>query len=182
MPREPDVFGQPTRPRSSSVAWTTCADLAHLRPLDARHRIEIDAQLVGMIEIVGAHRMRMQLEAREVRHPDAAPPHRAARLLRRVRPDGNCSATTSIQAAAMPGARFWKKNSPLDAVRIAHQHVRPAAGAAQRAVGDGEVVARQIELGVPGLRKQHLARVRDRHLAPVYIENLVLGAGCHGNR
>ena len=44
-------------------------DLAHLRPRDAGHRIEIDAQLVGMIEIVGAHRVRMQLEAREVRHP-----------------------------------------------------------------------------------------------------------------
>jgi polyisoprenoid-binding protein YceI len=27
-----------------------------LRPLDARHRIEVDAQLVGMVEILGAHR------------------------------------------------------------------------------------------------------------------------------
>ena len=25
MPREPDVFGQPTRPKSSSVVRTTCA-------------------------------------------------------------------------------------------------------------------------------------------------------------
>ena len=43
--------------------------LADLRPLDARHRIEIHAQLVGMVEIVGAHRVRMQLEAGEVGHP-----------------------------------------------------------------------------------------------------------------
>ena len=44
-------------------------DLAHLRPFDAGHGIEIDPQLVGMIEVLGAHRMRMQLEAREVGQP-----------------------------------------------------------------------------------------------------------------
>ncbi len=43
--------------------------LRHLRPLDARHRIQIDTQLVWMIEIFRADRMRMQLEAGEVRHP-----------------------------------------------------------------------------------------------------------------
>ena len=55
----------------SRRAWrcTTPRDLADLAPRDARHRIEIDAQLVGMIEIVGAHRMRVQLEAGEVGHP-----------------------------------------------------------------------------------------------------------------
>ena len=39
------------------------------RPLDPRHRIEINAELVRMIEIVGAHRMRVKLEAGEVGHP-----------------------------------------------------------------------------------------------------------------
>ena len=34
-----------------------------------RHRIEIDAQLVGMIEIVVSNRVWMQLEAGEVGHP-----------------------------------------------------------------------------------------------------------------
>jgi hypothetical protein len=33
-----------------------------LRPRDARHGVEVDAQLVRMIEIVGADRMRVQLE------------------------------------------------------------------------------------------------------------------------
>ena len=52
-----------------------------------------------------------------------------------------------------------------DAVGIAHQHVRPAAGAAQRALGPRGSSA-------PGrawcarLREQDLAGVRDRHLAP----------------
>jgi hypothetical protein len=48
IPRDPDVFGQPTRP------W---------------HRVEIYPQLVRMIEVIRAHGMRMQLEAREVGHP-----------------------------------------------------------------------------------------------------------------
>ena len=43
--------------------------VADLMPRHAWHRIEIDAKLVRMIEIVSAHRMRMQLEAREIRHP-----------------------------------------------------------------------------------------------------------------
>ena len=42
---------------------------AHVRPTDARTRIEIDPQLVRMIEIAGAHRMRMQLDATEIDDP-----------------------------------------------------------------------------------------------------------------
>ena len=39
------------------------------RPADARHRVEIDAQLVGMLEVVGAHRVRVQVDAAEVDDP-----------------------------------------------------------------------------------------------------------------
>ena len=63
----------------------------------------------------------------------------------------------------------------LDAVRVAHQHVRPPAGAAQRAVGDREVVAHEIQLRETGLGKQHLARVRDRDLAASDDETFVFG-------
>jgi hypothetical protein len=44
--------------------------LSNLGPLDAGHRVEIHAQLIGMIQLVGPDRMRMQLEAGEVGHPD----------------------------------------------------------------------------------------------------------------
>ena len=50
----------------------------------------------------------------------------------------------------------------VDAVRIADEHVRPPAGGAQRAIGDREVVAHEIELRVASLREKHLARVGDR--------------------
>ena len=35
----------------------------------SRDRIEIHAQFVGMLQIVGPHGMRMELETRQVRHP-----------------------------------------------------------------------------------------------------------------
>src|SRR5207248_10125844 len=44
-------------------------DLLQLWPLDAWNRIEGHTQFVGMIEIVRAHGMRMELEAGEVGHP-----------------------------------------------------------------------------------------------------------------
>ena len=65
-----------------------------------------------------------------------------------VRPDGNVSATTSIHGGPRLRRALLVEELAADAVRIAHEHVRPSAGAAQRAVGDGEVVAREIELGV----------------------------------
>src|SRR2546422_1471082 len=50
----------------------------------------------------------------------------------------------------------------VDAVRITDEHVRPSARASQRALGHCEVVAREIELRVTRLRKQHLVGIRDR--------------------
>ncbi|OLC58683.1 MAG: hypothetical protein AUH76_16750 [Candidatus Rokubacteria bacterium 13_1_40CM_4_67_11] len=65
--------------------------LTHLRPLDAGHGIEVHAQLVGMVQVLGADRMRVQLEAGEVGEP-------------RQR---SGVATTSIHGGRASGARFW---------------------------------------------------------------------------
>ena len=60
-------------PADQSDVVQRCAhdtgDLPYLRPLHAWDRIEIDAQLVWMIEVVRAHWMRVQLQTREVGHP-----------------------------------------------------------------------------------------------------------------
>ena len=107
MPREPDVFGQPTRPKSLEHLAHDARDLLQLRPLDARHRIEVDAQLVRMIEILGAHRMRVELEAAEVRHPRQR--GRVARhdLLRRRGRTESAARRPRSSPAAQLGARFW---------------------------------------------------------------------------
>ena len=43
--------------------------LAHLWPLDAGHRVEVDPQLVGVLQVVGPYRVRVQVDAAEVDHP-----------------------------------------------------------------------------------------------------------------
>src|SRR5690606_17714222 len=67
----------------------------------------------------------------------------------------------------------------LDAVRIAYEHVRASPCGVQRAVGDGQVVAHDVELRMPGRGKQHLARVRHGHLAACRYDQLRLGRSRH---
>ena len=103
-PRLPDVLASP--PGQVIKVGEHLCNLADLRPFDAGHRIEVDAQLVGMLEVLGAHRMRVQLEAGEVRHPARAAASRGT-TSSAARPDGKRSSTTSIQAGRACGARFW---------------------------------------------------------------------------
>ena len=175
MPREPDVFGQPTRPKSSSVARTTLRDLADLRP---RRRPAPDRDRRAARRDDRDRRRAPDADAARGRRGSPstrAPPRRAARLLRRCGRTETAARRPRSTAGRDSGARFWIEELAVDAVRIAHEHVRPAAGAAQRAVGDGEVVAHEIELGVAGLGEQHLARVRDRDLAAGDYETFVFG-------
>ena len=59
------------------------SDRANLGPVDARHGIQIDAQFVGMIEIVGADRMRDAAPGTPDSPSSRAPRRRAGRLLPR---------------------------------------------------------------------------------------------------
>jgi hypothetical protein len=45
-------------------------DTSHICPRDPGTRIEIDAQFIRMLEIAGAHGMRVKLEAAQVNSPD----------------------------------------------------------------------------------------------------------------
>ncbi len=92
----------------------------------------------------------MQFEAGEVRHP-----HERGRV---TRDDlfGRPSRWKFQRCYVDPrrprlGCALLEKEFAVDAVRIPHQDVGPIAGAAQRAVGHGEVVARQIQFRVTGL-------------------------------
>ena len=127
-----------------------------------------------MIEIVGAHRVRMQLEARKVGHPEQR---------RRIARHDFFRAPAGWKAERRPrrstsGREFGRallvEELAVDAVRIAHEHVGPVAGRAQRALGHRQVVARQIELGITRLREQHFPRVRDGDLPPVNRQDLAV--------
>ena len=53
----------------------------------------------------------------------------------------------------------------MDAVGVAHEHVRPPARAPQRSLRHREVIADDVQLGDASLGEIDLARVGDRHLA-----------------
>ena len=135
-------------------------DLPDLRPLDARNRIEVDAQLVGMVEVLCADRMRMQLEAREVRHP---------RELGRMPRDHLVGAATrreadrrDLELGGPLGRRpLLEEEGAADTVGIADQHAGTTAGAAERPVGDRHVVLHEIELRDLRVGDQQARRVRD---------------------
>ena len=121
-------------------------DVEDLPPVHAGHRVEVDAQLVGVVEVLGQHRMRIEVDAAEVDHPASPAASRSTASLADV-PEAYFSSATSIQSGRFSGARFWKKASCVDALDEAFEDHRAARDAAQRAVRDGEVVADQVQLG-----------------------------------
>ena len=130
-----------------------------------------------MIQVFGPDRMRVQLEAGEVGHP-----HERGRVTRHDLFGG--AAGRKPQRDRLDVLRTRRGRALLieelagDPVRIADQHVRPAARRAQGAVGHRDVVARQIEFRVTGLGEQHLARVRDHDVTSGDGQDLAwLGCG-----
>ena len=121
--------------------------LADLLPLDAGHRIEVHPQLVGMIQILRSHGMGVQLQAGQVGEPGQrrrVAGHDFVRAATGGEPEGD-----DLDPRRAGGRRALLVEELLaDAVGIAHQHVGPAARAAERAFGDRDVVVHQVELGV----------------------------------
>jgi hypothetical protein len=167
MPRDPDVFGHPVRPKSASTSLATSATAT-----DAGHRIKVHPQLVGMIKVAGADRMRVEVDAAQVRHPGE---------LRRVPDDhllggapGREAQLDGLDPVRPRGRRPLLEEGRLGcALHEALEDHRPPRHPAQRAVGDGQVVPDHVQLGVPGLREVHLVRVADRHGAAGHLQDLL---------
>ena len=69
IPREPEVFGQPTSPTASSASRATSATSRICDHGTPGHRVEVHPQLVGMVEVLGADRVRVEVDAAEVGDP-----------------------------------------------------------------------------------------------------------------
>src|SRR6185436_15595176 len=110
--------------------------------------------------------MRMQLDASQVRHPCERGGIAGHDLF-----SGTAGWELQRDHLDPVGPRIRRallvEELLAQSVRIPHQDVRTAAGAAERALGDGKVIVHEIELGVAGLREQDLARIRDRDLSAV---------------
>ena len=172
IPREPDVFGQPTSPTASSASLQTIATSRICDHVDAGHRVEVDPQLVGMVEVVGADRVRVQVDAAEVGDPgqpgDLVEDDLVGRAPGRERQLGGPDPVRSIVRGPLLEERLTGR-----AVDEALERHRPAGDAAQRALADREVVLHEIQLRVAGLGEVDLRRVRDRDLAVTDPEDLL---------
>ena len=118
----------------------------------------------------------MQLQTGEIRHP-----HERGGVARHDFLGG--ASRREVQRDDVEPFRPRRRSAFLieevgvHAVRVTHEHVRPSAGAAQSAVGYGEVVPREVELRMTGLRKQDFGGIRERHLEPVHGEERAIAHG-----
>ena len=157
-------------------------DCDDLWPTDAGNRIQIHPQLIGMIKVVGADRVRIEVDAAQVRHPDE---------LRRIPDDDLLRGPPGGEAQLdrLDPVRPGRRRSLLEerlAGRAVHEPLedhRPSGHAAQCALGDSQVVPDHVQLGVPGLREVDLVRVADRHRAAGHLQDLLtIRHADHDNR
>jgi hypothetical protein len=170
MPRDPEVFGHPRSPRSSSTSRTSIATLAHVFERDPRHRVEVDAKLVGVLEVVGADRVRVEVDAAEVDDPEQLRGV-AHDDLARGAPRRELQLDRLDPVRVLLGSALLEERLGVGAVDVALQDDRPAGDPAKRAVGDREVVPREVELRVARLREEDLLGIRDDDLAAGGLEN-----------
>ena len=106
MPRFPDVFGQPTKPSSSRTSLHHERDALGVGEGRARLRVDVDAELVGMLDVGAARRPRVEVQRAEIRRPDHVGELGDAELVG-VPPEGKVTRAVSIHSGRFSGTRFW---------------------------------------------------------------------------
>ena len=144
-----------------------------VRPGDARDRVEVHPQLVGMIEVLGPDRVRVEVDAAEVGDP-GEPGRVVDDDLVGGPPGREGQGGGPDELGQVLGRPLLEERLPGGAVHEPLQRHRPTTGAAQRPVRDGQVVLHEVELGVTRLREVDLPRIGDRDLVPVDPEDLLL--------
>ena len=143
-------------------------DVDDLSPGHSGHRVQIDAQFVGMLEIVGEDGVRVEVDAAQIDRPGQSgrvmDDGLFGRGASRVTQFGDVDPVGPLLRGALLEDGFLV--DPLDEPLEDH---RPPGHSAQGAVGDGQVVVDQVELGEAGLPvrvwEDHLVGVGDLDLA-----------------
>ena len=174
----PVVLGKPAIPSSSSSALSSRAARAHVREVRAGLRVEVEAQLVGVVGVVGAVGPDVEAEAGEVDGPGDV-----GDVGGHERPRGR--AVDGLDRGRLQPLGHLVRHALLEERRAAralrealHQH-RPAAHGPHQRLAHGGVVAHEVELRLAALGEQHLARAGDPHLAPGELEHLSRRRPCH---
>ena len=168
----PARLGPSAKPHFVEKSLHLHRDASNVVPCDPWTRIEIDAKLVGVIHVDGAHRVRMKLDASEVHDP--CEPCRVVDhdLLRRAA-GGEGERRRPQPGGALLGGALLVEDLPFRAVDEALEHDGTVPNAAERSGRYRQVVADDVELRqLRLLREIGLARVGDAHLPAVDREDL----------
>ena len=116
-----------------------------------------------MVEIGRTDRVRIEVEAPEVRHPRE--PGRVLHHDLVRRPPGRERQLNGVEPGRpiLRGA-LLEEEVPRGAVHEPLEGHRPTSGAGQRPVGHGQVVPDKVHLGMTGHGEVELVGIGDRHL------------------
>ena len=156
-------------------------DGLELRPLHAGRGIEVQSELVGMLEVLGSHRERVELQARLAGHPGEGRGVAGDDLLLGP-PRGKSNEGDLDPGRTRDGRPSLPVRLAVDSVGVADEHVRPPSRAAQGPRRDREVVVDDVEPGEAGLGKEDLRGIGHPDLVPPHVEHGRLYRSRHGHR
>ena len=165
MPREPEVLGKPRRPCSSSTSRTPRATSRTSRERHLGPGVEVDAQLVGVVEVVAADRPGVPVDHPEVHAPDevgGVVGHQLARGAAAGEGDGRGLDPLRRRA----GHALLEERLALHPVDPALHHRRALAQVTDDRRRALDVVVDEVELGEAALGEEGLGGTADAQLAP----------------
>jgi hypothetical protein len=137
-------------------------DALAVRERRAGLRVDVDAELVGVVDVTAARRPRVEVDRREVRRPRDLRELGHAELVR-VTPGRERDARDLDPLRTLFRHALLVDRLALGAARVALQLSRPLVERADDAVADREVVLHVIELRLPARGVEDLAGVRHLH-------------------
>ena len=159
MPRLPDVFGQPTKPSSSSVSLHDCRDLLRLGEAGARLGVDVDAELVRVLDVAPPRRPGMEVDRREIGGPRDLRELGDAELVGgAARGEGDGRGLDPVGPVLRHA--LLVDRLALGAVRVPLQLRRPLVEHPHDALADGEVVLDEVELRLAARAEEDLVRIR----------------------
>ncbi len=155
-------------------------DLSHVLPRDSRAGIKVHAQLVGMVDVVIADRMRVEVDAAEVHDPGERGAVRHDHLV-----GGAAGGERELDCPDELGNRgrraLLEERLPGRAVHEALERHGAVHHTAQGAIGDGEVILDKVSFRRADLTEEDFVRIRDGNREPIELHGLRL-ASRHGDR
>ena len=175
MPLEPARLRVAAQLVLASTSRDDQRDLAHVVPRHTGRGVEVDAQLVGVVDVLPPRRPWVEVDDAEVVGPHEVGGVHRAQLLgcapgrerhrRGLQPVGDL-----LRHALLPDRLL------LDPVDEALHHRGPVAQVHEGGIGRGKVVVHEVVLREPGLREVDLLRIGEADLMPGHLDRHMLGA------